>query len=125
MSHAAIYFLSLICSNGEAGAVYYYISIDEQHAMKKGDTVELLVNYGDHYEDIRERKGYGLKNRKEGLGHDDEDKAAKLQRNFSERREAEHEIADLTFLQVRQHWRFKNHYVFLLTAAHILCAKLS
>ena len=86
--------------NGEAGAVYYYISIDEQHAMKKGDTVELLVNYGSRYEDVRERKGYGLKN-KEGLGHDAEDKAAKLQRNFSERKEAELEIVDLTFLEVR------------------------
>lgn len=92
-------YIRSISVNGDAGAVYYYISIDEQHAMKKGDTVELLVNYGNHYEDVRERKGYGLKN-KEGLGHDAEDKAAKLQRNFSERREAEHEIVDLSFFKV-------------------------
>ena len=85
---------------GEAGAVYYYISIDEQHAMKKGDTVELLVNYGEHYEDVRVRKGYGLANAKEGIGCDEEDKAARYQRNFVERDQVEQEIIDLNFMKV-------------------------
>ncbi|KAL3803491.1 hypothetical protein HJC23_014039 [Cyclotella cryptica] len=88
----------LIREKGE-GAVYYYISIDEQHAMKKGDTVELLVNYGKHYEGVRERKGYGLVNRQEGLGGDWDDKA-RLQRNFVERKDIENEIDDLTFMQL-------------------------
>jgi hypothetical protein len=70
--------------------------------MKKGDTVELLVNYGLHYEDIRERKGYGLKNQREGLGGDAEDKAARMQRNFHEREQAEHDIEDLGFIEVRK-----------------------
>lgn len=91
---------SFISTNGEAGAVYYYISIDEQHAMKKGDTVELLVNYGEHYEDIRERKGYGMKNQKEGLGCDSKDKAARLQRNFFEREQLEQDIVDIGFIEV-------------------------
>ena len=89
---------SLIREKGE-GAVYYYISIDEQHAMKKGDKVELLVNYGKHYEGVRERKGYGLVNYDEGLGGDQDDKA-RLQRNFEERKEIENEIIDLSFMQV-------------------------
>jgi len=85
---------------GEAGAVYYYISIDEQHAMKKGDTVELLVNYGEHYEDVRVRKGYGLANAKEGIGGDANDKAARYQRNFVERDQVEQEIIDLNFIKL-------------------------
>ena len=70
--------------------------------MKKGDTVELLVNYGLHYEDIRERKGYGLKNQREGLGGDAEDKAARMQRNFHEREQAEQDIVDIGFIEVRK-----------------------
>jgi len=89
---------SLIREKGE-GTVYYYIRIDEKHAMKKGDTVELLVNYGKHYEGVRERKGYGLVNLQEGLGGDWDEKA-KLQRNFVERKEIENEIIDLKFMQV-------------------------
>jgi hypothetical protein len=27
--------------------------------MKKGDSIELLVDYGDAYEEVCERKGYG------------------------------------------------------------------
>ncbi|KAL7521142.1 hypothetical protein ACHAWX_005840 [Stephanocyclus meneghinianus] len=88
----------LIREKGE-GAVYYYICIDEKHAMKKGDTVELLVNYGKHYEGVRERKGYGLVNLQEGLGGDWDEKA-RLQRNFAERKEIENEIIDLKFMQL-------------------------
>lgn len=76
------------------------MSIDEEHAMKKGDTVELLVNYGDHYEPVRERKGYGRVNIEQDVGGDDEDKS-RLQRNFVERREMESEIVDLSFEKVR------------------------
>ena len=69
--------------------------------MKKGDTVELLVNYGEAYEEVRERKGYGLKNIREGTGGDAQDKAARLQRNFAERKEVEQEMVDLTFVKLR------------------------
>ena len=69
--------------------------------MKKGDTVELLVNYGEHYEDVRVRKGYGLANAKEGIGGDANDKPARYQRNFVERDQVEQEIIDLNFIKVR------------------------
>lgn len=91
-----------IRSHGEAGAVYYYISIDQNHAMKKGDCVELLVNYGETYEEVRERKGYGLRNAREGLGGDADDEAAKLRRNLAERKEIQSDIADLRFMEVRR-----------------------
>lgn len=93
--------------------MYYYISIDEQHAMKKGDTVELLVNYGEAYEDVRNRKGYGLSNIGEGKGPDAEDKAARLRRNFIERKEVEREIVDLTFVQLCFLTEFLTEKVFL------------
>ena len=40
--------------------IYYFAHI--KSPMKVGSEVELLVNYGDHYETVRERKGYGLSN---------------------------------------------------------------
>ena len=92
-----------IRDNGEAGAVYYYISVDEKHSMKRGDTVELLANYGESYEEVRERKGYGLVNRKERIGGDSENKSAKFRRNFVERSQVELELLDLNFDQVN-HW---------------------
>ena len=61
--------------------------------MKKGDTVELL-DYGDHYEQVRERKGYGRINVLEQLGGDEED-GARLLRNFHEREEAEKDVTTL------------------------------
>ena len=75
-------------------SVYYYVYIDEKNAMKKGDKVELLVDYGDAYEWVRERKGYGLANMTEHLGGDEED-GARLRRNFYERDDVEKDIATL------------------------------
>lgn len=53
-----------------------------------------MVDYGDHYEWVRERKGYGLANLTEHLGGDEED-GARLQRNFHEREDVEMDIATL------------------------------
>ncbi len=75
-------------------AVYYYIFIDKDHAMKAGDQVELLVDYGEAYEDVRERKGYG-KDNNEILGGDFDDDAARLKRNFVDREMAQLDIHDL------------------------------
>jgi hypothetical protein len=76
-------------------SVYYYIFIDKDHAMKAGDQVELLVDYGEAYEDVRERKGYG-KNNNELYGGDS-DAAARLNRNFSDRDEV---ITDISHLKL-------------------------
>lgn len=66
-------------------SIYYYVAIDRKHAMKKGDSVELLVDYGDAYEEVRERKGYGRVNTLEPI-----------QRNLYERDELEKDIRSLT-----------------------------
>jgi len=75
-------------------SIYYYVCITKECKMKKGDTVELLANYGDHYEQVRERKCYGRANKSEHLGGDEDD-GAKLQRNFHEREEVEKDISSL------------------------------
>ncbi len=75
-------------------AVKYYIFIDKDHAMKAGDEVELLVDYGEAYEDVRERKGYG-KDNNEINGGDYDDDAARLKRNFVDREMAQLDIDDL------------------------------
>jgi len=64
--------------------VHYYLQLKKP--MKRGQTVELLVDYSEDYEKTRERKGYGLANlRGEILG--DEDPATRLDRNLFERKE--------------------------------------
>ena len=75
--------------------MYYYIFIDKNHAMKAGDEVELLVDYGEAYEDVRERKGYGKDNNEMNGGDDDD--AARLKRNFVDREQVQLDIADLKF----------------------------
>lgn len=54
--------------------------------MKKGQTVELLTNYGEAYELARERKGYGLKNINDGCKSDYDDESIRLHRTLIERR---------------------------------------
>ena len=76
-------------------SVYYYVGIDKDHALNKGDTVELLVDYGDNYEHVRERKGYGRINTLGHVGGDDVE-WARLTRNFQEREEVEADISTMT-----------------------------
>jgi len=87
-------------------SIYYYVGIDKEHALNKGDTVELLVNYGDHYEQVRERKGYGRKNESEQVGSDEEDDAARLRRNFLEREESENDISTLNVFDLHNLMEF-------------------
>jgi hypothetical protein len=65
--------------------VHYYVAIDQKHAMMKGDSVELLVDYGDTYEEVRERKGYGR-----DITFDP------IQRNLEQREDLENNIRCLT-----------------------------
>ena len=52
--------------------------------MEKGQQVELLADYADHYEEIRERKGYGLRNMN-GEVKSDEDPHWRYLRNVQTR----------------------------------------
>lgn len=57
----------------------YFVRLNE--SMEPGATIELLTNYGKQYEDVRVRKGYGLKSIHRQDKTDD-DMGAKLKRNF-------------------------------------------
>ena len=63
-------------------SVYYYLTLPK--ALKKGETIELLADYDESYEGVRERKGYGKANIEDGLKGDDHEPTA-LKRNFEER----------------------------------------
>jgi len=63
--------------------VQYYLHAREP--LKKGETVELLVNYTDSYEDTRVRKGYGKINIIHGVKGDVNDNE-RLKRNLSDRK---------------------------------------
>ncbi len=71
-----------VCSFETCRSVSYYIYIDRP--MHAGETCELLINYGDKYEDIRERRGYGLANINLGVKGDD-DNVSRVLRNQKER----------------------------------------
>jgi len=71
-----------INEQNEQNAVKYSVKLDS--GMKRGKTIELLTDYSEHYERIRERKGYGLRNILEGQ-KGDYDRAAMLQQVFDDR----------------------------------------
>lgn len=80
--------------------ITYFLMID--NCMKKGDEMEVFVNYKQSYEDNRERKGYGKKNLS-GTEKCDEHMPSRLKRNFVDRREVltcihEAEVVDLYWL---------------------------
>ena len=69
--------------------IKYFLVI--RKPMKKGEKIELFVNYGSRYESNRERKGYGkanMTNQEKGDDHF----PSRLRRNFPER---EHLILDV------------------------------
>ena len=72
-------------------AVHYFLHITKP--MKPGDSIECLVDYFKVYESVRERKGYGLANRK-GI-KSDEDFATAILRNFVERKDMEELVFNL------------------------------
>lgn len=62
--------------------------------MEKGKPIELFTNYKSGYEGIRERKGYGLNNLRDGMKADT-CVSSRIQRNFSDREDAEN-VVDVT-----------------------------
>ena len=78
--------------------VHYYAYI--KYPMKKGDVVELLVCYGEHYEGTRERKGYGKANTLDGV-RSDSDESARMRRNIAHRDSVEDTIASMTLGEIK------------------------
>ena len=78
--------------------VHYYAYI--KYPMKKGDVVELLVCYGEHYEGTRVRKGYGKANTRDGV-KSDSDESARMRRNIAHRDSIEDTIASMTLDEIK------------------------
>eukprot|EP00978_Attheya_sp_CCMP212_P016092 scaffold41913_cov54-Attheya_sp.AAC.5 len=102
-----------VVARHDVRTVFYYLYV--KAPMHVGDTVELLVDYGDTYEDVRERKGYGRANKK-GEAESDSDDYARLQRNFTERSNREETIRNYSLDEIRSILYFIRTRV--LTAAH-------
>lgn len=69
--------------------------------MAKGESVELLVNYKEHYEPMRERRGYGKANLNDGV-KSDADNITRVQRNLKERPLVEQTILQFNEEQIHQ-----------------------
>jgi len=96
--------------------VHYYLYL--QKPIKKGETVELLTNYGDHYEETRERRGYGKANIQHGLkGNSDEN--ARMRRNMSERKNVEDTINSMAMEEIEPTIEFLLTKIFLPLASRI------
>jgi len=85
---------NVVARDKDDRVVHYYFHQDT--SMKKGDKVELLVNYLDAYEETRERKGYGKANLEKGIKADDDDRS-RLKRNFVDRKVMEEEIELMSY----------------------------
>ncbi len=81
--------------------------------MSKGDTVELLVDYGETYEATRIRKGYGKKNIEDGL-ECDKDKSSRFKRDHSERASIKIMIQTMTFIELQNALIFLRNQIFPL-----------
>jgi hypothetical protein len=77
--------------------VEYYLKIEEP--MKKGETIEVFVNYFDLYEENRVRKGYGIANIK-GREKGDDHLPSLTRRNFKERQDMESSIEELAPMEL-------------------------
>jgi len=82
-----------VLSRDDQRTVFYYVCLKKP--IERGETVELLVDYSETYEDMRERKGYGKANIKNGV-KSDSDSYTRIQRNMKERSEMEQFISSYT-----------------------------
>ena len=85
--------------------VLYCIHLDSP--LRKDEPVELLTNYRSVYEQVRERKGYGLKNMSWGL-RCDQDRASRFLRNWEDRIHCGERLKNL-FLTRPLTWKKKAH----------------
>ncbi|KAL9178426.1 hypothetical protein ACHAXT_003756 [Thalassiosira profunda] len=91
------------CKNNRS--VHYYVGIERENAIRKGETVELFADYGEHYEPVRERKGYGLSS------HSDNHDGSRLLRNFREREAIESDISSLEAAEMHRLVEFLTKHV--------------
>ena len=78
-------------------SVHYFLALSKP--LKIGETVELLADYDDTYEDVRERKGYGKANIENGVKSDDHEPTA-LMRHFDERQHMIDQINGLSIIEL-------------------------
>jgi len=78
--------------------VHYYLYL--QGSIQKGETIELLTNYGAQYEDTRERKGYSKINVVDGVKHTNDN--VKMKRNIKERTSIEATIKSMTMSEIER-----------------------
>jgi len=90
-------------------AVAYYFHIDKPMAM--GESVELLVNYKEHYEQMRERRGYGKANLRHNVQSDAHD-VTRVLRNLKDRFLVENMILQFTEDEIGQVVEFIRTKVF-------------
>lgn len=81
----------------ENGSIHYYL--DLKNPLKRGDTVELFVDYDQAYEDVRERKGYGIANIENGERSNSHEPTALL-RYFDRREFVTEEIDNFSPLDI-------------------------
>ena len=78
--------------------------------MSKGETVELLVDYGSGYEQTRLRKGYGRSNLYDQV-ESDKNISAKQKRDHADRVALRDLIQSLTFLEIKDTLKFLNERI--------------
>ncbi len=79
--------------------VHYYVY--QQQPMSKGETVELLVDYGKQYEGTRIRKGYGKQNI-EGWLESDRDDEFKFKRDHADRASIKMMIQSMSMVEIQK-----------------------
>ena len=89
--------------------VHYYFT--QRKPLSKGETVELLVNYGDSYEATRIRKGYGLQNIREGLDCD-KDESSKFKRDHADRASIKEMIKTMKLREIQNALVFLESQIF-------------
>lgn len=85
------------------GNVHYYLKVFKP--MRKGDSIELLVDYLEGYERSRERKGYGRANLAGKIGGDN-DECCRYDRNISVRKDMKELISNLSEANLSQTLHF-------------------
>jgi hypothetical protein len=97
VGHNPILKQNVFAKEKDERTVHYYLNLSE--TLAKDETVELLVDYFEVYELVRERKGYGKGNMNGELKSDDHPASA-LIRNFAEREAIEVMVHSLSIKEI-------------------------
>ena len=94
---------NVIAGDKDERVIHYYIH--QRDPMSKGETVELLSNYGHGYERTRERVGYGLANINDCL-ESDKVECGRLKRDYVERASIQEMIQSMTLKEIQRYLKF-------------------